>query len=133
MTLTEAREILEVFKPRSKKVQEAIKAALPLLHDVPESPTAKQRLDEIREVIKANKDGFDPFATRSRTREIVSWRNCVYYKLRKEGYTYQSIARASNYDHSTVVVGCQKLCDYLETKDWISVNTWNELMTYTNQ
>lgn len=140
MTLTEARKVLERYRnwrgnnwpdegsiPHPDEVDEAIDIAISVLPDHVSRPTARERLEEIREKIRVAK-GFDPFEYKNRDRDLVAWRYCAYYQLRKEGYTFGQIGRASGYDHATVIHAYQTLRDYLETKDWITTTIWNEYL-----
>lgn len=132
MTLTEARKILEKFQGGYDTDPDAVHEAIALVITVlPKSkgrPTARERLDHIRGVITDAKDGFDPFAKRTRERECVTWRNCVYLLLRKEGYSFSEIGKAAGYDHSTVLAGCAALRGFLDTKDTLTADVWNEFI-----
>ena len=133
MTLTEVRKILEDYHPKSKKVREALEVIVPMLPTEPPKPTAKQRLNELRIIIQENNEGFDPFASRDKKYTTVSWRNCVFYQLRKEGYSLNERGRATGYDHSTVCTSCKKFEGYIQTKDYITTNTWKEFVKYIHQ
>lgn len=133
MTLTDARKILEQYKADNELVQEALNLVVSRLPVPSNTPTAFERLMDIRNRIKKNNNGYDPFSTRSRTVENSTWRNCVYYQMRNEGYTYDSIGKASGYDHATVVVAYKRLKNYLETRDRYTIRIWNKLQTYLNQ
>ncbi len=134
MTLTEARRTFEKFKDKKldKELKEAIRTAITVLPEDYPRKTASQRLAEIREGIRETFDGFDPFAKRSRVREDVIWRQAVFYQLRNEGYTFPEVARASGYNHSTVLFGCTQTRDGLDIKDYETKIVWRRLNEIAN-
>lgn len=129
MTLTEARKTFERYRNGAiaEDLREAIDAAITVLPRTSWRPSAKKRLEIIRESIRDAKGGFDPFQSRSRKDGIVCWRQCVWKLLAIEGYRNAEIARASKYDHASVWWGLQRLNGYLELGDRVVVTTWQEL------
>ena len=89
--------------------------------------TVTERLNDIRSSISKAKDGFDPFASRSRDKVIVCWRQCIWRQLTKEGYHANEVAKATNYDHATIWYSMQRLDDYLYCGDPLAVATWKDL------
>lgn len=132
MTLTDARKILERFKPDSQLVKEAIDLALSQL-PVPESPPEiDKRFNELKIAIKVAKDGYDPFEDRSRDVTNVTWRGCVFYQMRNEGYSYSQIGKISGYNHSTIIWSYNHFRQYLEINDHNTIKIWNEFLKYIN-
>lgn len=125
MTLTEAREILS-----GNKVREALELLISVLPAEPTRESALERAKELRTMIKDAK-GFDPFAVKFKDRELVVWRNCVFYQLRKEGYTFGEIGRATGYNHSSIIHAYQTLGGYLEMGDRIATDIWKEYLGIT--
>lgn len=140
MTLTEARKVLERYnnwrkydgpleqsptQPEPKEIGEAIDVAIEILPKESTRPSAEERLLEIRMAIKGLID-YDPFLERRRYRTGVTWRNCAYLQMRKEGYTFEEIGKASGYDHSTIFAGCAKLHQYLEIGDAITRSVYDK-------
>ena len=127
MTLTEARKILErnhnLFHG---ELGEAIDAAISVLpYEMRERPTVKKRLAEmLYSFTKAEIP--DPF-NRKRFGDIVIYRQCIFYALRKEGYTYDEIGKATGYDHSTVFWGKRRISNGLDVRDRQTVKVWNEV------
>lgn len=127
MTLTEARRKFEMYKLNELKreeLKEAVDAAMTVLH-----PSARERMGEIRALI-LGATGTDPFSSRSRKREAVCWRQCVWRLMRDEGYGPVEIASAcdNGYSYSTVIVGAGKIRDYLSTGDRMAVETWRDFL-----
>ena len=85
--------------------------------------TCKEKMDYIIEMT-----GHNPFERRSRLREQVVWRYCIYYKLSLDGYIASDIARATGYDHSTVLFGLKSIKRDLEFRNEDAVETWRELL-----
>ena len=142
MTLTEARRILERYnawrrydgpleqtptQPEPKEIGEAIDLAISVLPEDSPRKTASQRLAEIRQGIRETLNGFDPFFKRSRVKETVIWRQAVFQQMRIEGYMLSEIARASGYDHATVLFGCRQTEDGLDVGDYETKTIWNRL------
>lgn len=141
MTLTEARRTLERYQkwsryegpvgkgpemPDPKEVGEAIDKAIAVLPGEVERPTARQRLAQIREAISES-EGFDPFANKSRDRDMVGWRQCVYLIMGREGYTLNEIGRAAGFDHATILWGARRQEGYIESGDKLSVGIWERI------
>lgn len=125
MTLSEARTILAKLDVDDPDVKEAIGIAVSILPSTPARKSTSERLDEI--VMKIKEHGkTDPF-DRSRNSASVLRRQCIFKRLRGEGYMLSEIARASGYDHATVWFGCNQVQNGLDTNDRIVKNTWNEL------
>lgn len=128
MSLTEARKILErnidLFQG---EIAEAIKTAISVLPNQRERPTALERLTTIRGQIRGAKDGFDPFGSKSRDASYVCWRQCIWLKLSQEGYRTLQLARASGFNHSTIIWGIGHVSDYINAGDYMAVSAWEEL------
>lgn len=128
MKLAEARRRFELYKLNDLKreeLEDMIDAAITVLH-----PSAKERLDEIRGIIRAAK-GIDPFATRSRGQDTVCWRQCVWRRMRDEGYTLMEVGDASGCSHATVYTGVNRFNGYLSMNDRRAVRIaeeFNEMM-----
>lgn len=90
--------------------------------------TVVERLNDIRCSIAKAKDGFDPFASRSRDKVNVCWRQCIWRQLTKEGYHANEVAKATGFDHATIWYSMQRLDDYLYTGDPLAVETWKDLL-----
>lgn len=141
MTLTEARRMLERYQkwsryegpvgegpemPDPKEVGKAIDKAIAVLPGEVERPTARQRLAQIRKAIEES-EGYDPFSSRSRERDIVGWRQCVYLVMEREGYTYSEIGRAAGFDHVTIMWGAKHQAGYIDSGDKLSVEIWEKI------
>lgn len=136
MKLIQARKVLEEYRhssPFTTELEEAMDAAIAVLpKDGPRTP-ASARIGEIREALAEHLDGFDPFGTRSRVRKVVIWRQCVYYRMRMEGYSLHQISAASGYNHATVLFGVGSMEDGLEIGDRETASIWeqfNEILSY---
>jgi len=142
MTLTEARRVLEDYQawrtyegpvgegpimPRFSLITEALDMAVAQLPSGEVRKPAAERYMEIRCAIAEAKDGFDPFRERSRDKVSVCWRQCVWRKLKSEGYHAVEVARVTGYDHATVWYALQRLDDFLYTGDLLAVRTWEDL------
>ena len=129
MTLTEARRVFERYgdAPFEPDLKEAIMVAMTVLPEDYPRKTASQRLAEIRQGIRETLNGFDPFFKRSRVKETVIWRQAVFQQMRIEGYMLSEIARASGYDHATVLFGCRQTVDGLDVGDYETKTIWNRL------
>lgn len=143
MTLTEARRILVRYnawrrydgpleqtptQPEPKEIGEAIDLAISVLPEDRLRKTASQRLSEIRQRIAEAKEGFDPFAKRTRLEEHVFWRYAVFYKMSLEGFMYTQIGRVSGYNHATVWTGIHSLMTSMEIGYAPAIKVWNELI-----
>ena len=130
MTLTEARRVFERYgdTPFEPDLKEAIRVAMTVLPEDRPRKTASQRLSEIRQRIAEAKDGFDPFAKRTRLEEHVFWRYAVFYKMSLEGYMYTQIGRVSGYNHATVWTGIHSLMTSMEIGYAPAIKVWNELI-----
>lgn len=130
MTLTEARKILEEFRdgldPDPQAVMDAIEIVIPVLPRETPRMRCPERLEQIINLITAQY-GFNPFGGRRRDKEYVCWRQCVWMRLRKEGYTSMAVSRATGFDHATIWWGVERLQSYLEAGDYLAVSTWKEL------
>ena len=127
MTLAEARKILEDYHPHTRKVREALRTVIPILPEPEYKPSAKDRMEYYRGMVVKGK-GFDPFETRSRDTEVVMWRNCIYYRVRMEEYSYPQIGKSVGYSHTTILSACRHVRDWLDARDIITVRVWNELL-----
>lgn len=142
MTLSEARKILVRYnawrrydgpleqtptQPEPKEIGEAIDLAISVLPEDSPRKTASQRLAEIRQGIREAFDGFDPFLKRTRVREDAIWRQAVYWQMKLEGYSLSEIARASGYNHTTVLFGCRQTADGLDTGEPETKVVWRRL------
>lgn len=143
MTLPEARRVLERYnawrrydgpmeqtptQPEPMEIGEAIDLAISVLPEDRLRKTASQRIAEIRQRIAEAKDGFDPFAKRTRLEEHVFWRYAVFYKMSLEGYMYTQIGRVSGYNHATVWTGIHSLMTSMEIGYAPAIKVWNELI-----
>lgn len=125
MTLTEARRKFEIYKLselKREELKEAVDAAMTVLH-----PSAAERMGEIRALIEGA-TGADPFSSRSRKRDMVCWRQCVWRLMRDEGYGPVEIASACGHNHTTVIWGARKIRDYLSTGDRIAAGIWRDFL-----
>jgi len=125
MTLSEARKILARLDVEDKDVKEAIETAISVLPSSPARKSSSERLEDILARIRAHGEA-DPF-DRTRNGHSVLWRQCVFKRLRGEGYMLSDIARVTGYDHSTVWFGCQQVQNGLDTNDRLVKKAWNEL------
>lgn len=124
MTLTEARKTLERYRSRAEldgELKEAIDVVMPMLPNRTRRPSAIARVRDIRERIQ-EAEGIDPFMAKSRDRDMVCWRQCVWRQMRGEGYTLMEIGKASGYNHATVLMGIRCLSEYIETGDRIAAD-----------
>lgn len=130
MTLTEARRVFERYgdAPLDDDLKEAIMVAMTVLPEDSPRKTASQRLSEIRQGIRETFDGFDPFAKRTRIREDAIWRQAVYRQMNMEGYSLSEIARASGYNHATVLFGCRQTANGLDIGDYETKVVWRRLI-----
>lgn len=126
MTLTEARKILEEYHPHEIRVRQALDVAISVLPRQSGRQTVNERFDYICKAIESA-NGRTPFRTRIRDKESVCWRQCVWKKLKQEGYPNHAIAKATGWDHATVWWGLDRLSDYLQSGDPLATATWEEL------
>ena len=131
MTLTDARRTLLDYRKgvivTSWSLNEAIDLAIKVLPSDPPRPTCEERFRQIAEAVRVQYD-IEPFTTRSRKKAIVCWRQCIWMKLKNEGYPNHRIATATGWDHATIWWGVTRLKDYLASGDPLAVNTWNALI-----
>ena len=128
MRLIQARKVLERYRNGTTldaSVAEAINTAIVVLGG---GRSAEQRITEIRQRIAEAKDGFDPFAKRTRLEEHVFWRYAVFYKMSLEGFMYTQIGRVSGYNHATVWTGIHSLMTSMEIGYAPAIKVWNELI-----
>ena len=142
MTLTDARKILEEHlawmqstydepeppRPDQEMLYEAIDLAIKVLPGDPPRPTCEERFRQITEAVRVQYD-IEPFATRSRDKSIVCWRQCVWMRLKNEGYPNYTIARTTGWDHATVWWGIARIGDYLAAGDRMASATWEALIS----
>ena len=127
MKLTEAREVLLRHKGIDKKLDAAIDAAVTVLPKGLTKPTAEQRFTSICNIIEKAKPEFYPFGSRTRRKEYVCWRQCVWKKMIMEGYTQLSLERITKYNHATIGWGITQLNGYIDSRDKDATEAWNEL------
>ena len=131
MTLTEARKTLSWYRiginVNPAALHEAIDLAIKVLPNDPPRQSCESRFKQITDAIRIQ-HGIEPFATRSREKTLVCWRQCVWMKLKNEGYPNHRIATATGWDHATIWWGVSRLKDYLASGDPLAVNTWNALI-----
>ena len=135
MKLIQARKVLEKYRNGTTldtAVAEAINTAIVVLGGGRSAEQRiaeiRQRIAEIRQRIAEAKDGFDPFAKRTRLEEHVFWRYAVFYKMSLEGYMYTQIGRVSGYNHATVWTGIHSLMTSMEIGYAPAIKVWNELI-----
>ena len=140
MKLTDARKTLEEHlawmqstydepeppRPDQETLYEAMETAISVLPRQSGRQTVNERFDYICKAIESA-NGRTPFGTRSRDKEIVCWRQCVWRLLKQEGYPNLAIARATGWDHATVWWGLDRLTSYLQGGDPLATATWEEL------
>lgn len=126
MNLTEARKIFEGRRPKADpELRSAMDAVIPILPSGGTRPPVGERLRQIRGLIHEAR-GFDPFGSRGRDWDSVTWRQCVWITLREEGYGPSEIGKASGYSHSTVYLGLSRLRALLACGDMLSVAIWGD-------
>ncbi len=135
MRLIQARKVLEKYRNGTTldtSVAEAINTAIVVLGGGRSAEQRiaeiRQRIAEIRQRIAEAKDGFDPFAKRTRLEEHVFWRYAVFYKMSLEGFMYTQIGRVSGYNHATVWTGIHSLMTSMEIGYAPAIRVWNELI-----
>ena len=134
MTLTQARKTLESRLPDfDGELAEAMALAISTLPRESTRPSARERFDYICRAIESAKDGMHPFADRSRNKELVCWRQCVWRQLKQEGYPNHAISKATGWDHATIWWGLERLTGYLLSGDPLAVATWQELTQILNK
>lgn len=130
MTLTEARETLEKHRetPIPDDLRDALDTVIPLLPKARLREPASSRLNTIRNRM-ASATGHDPFASKSRDRNDVIARQCVWYRMKQmEGYNPSDIGRASGYNHSTVLFGVEQVQAGFDVRDKDIKNAWETLL-----
>ena len=131
MTLTDARRTLLDYRKgvivTSWSLYEAIDLAIKVLPGDPPRPTCEERFRQIAEAVRVQYD-IEPFATRSRDKSIVCWRQCVWMRLKNEGYPNYTIARTTGWDHATVWWGIARIEGYLAAGDRMASATWEALI-----
>ena len=145
MTLAEARKTLEEQltwmrssydepepqRPDSDTLYEAMEIAISTLPKEKGRVTAEQRLTQIEDAI-IKEEGFNPFASKSRNCNIVSWRQCIFLVMERDGYTYSQIGKAAGFDHTTIIWGAKKMEGYIQSGDRLAVDTWKRLNEILN-
>lgn len=63
------------------------------------------------EICKYFNCGYNEIFSRRRQKNLVNAKKVIYWILRREGLTYNQIARLVNKDHETVIVGIRSLPD----------------------
>lgn len=63
------------------------------------------------EICKYFNCGYTEIFSRRRQKNLVNAKKVIYWILRREGLTYNQIARLVNKDHETVIVGIRSLPD----------------------
>jgi len=134
MTLTEARKILERdINLFHGDLNEAIATAISAMPRESEFQSIEDRFTEVTEAIASAKEGMRPFDRKSRNKEAVCWRQCVWRLLFQEGYRKYEIAKVTGWDHSTILWGLGRVDDYLSSGDRLAIATWQELNEILNK
>ena len=56
----------------------------------------------------------EDIAARSRRRSVIVARWCAFMQMRKDGYSYMEMQRASGFDHATIINAQQRVNDALD-------------------
>lgn len=92
-----------------------------------ESKLDLRTLEEAANTLLETLPRHDSIRTRSRKKEVVMLRQCIFKLARESGYTVTIIGTYFGFDHSTVTYSVKHVENLLKTKDKLTINTLKKL------
>lgn len=89
--------------------------------------------DVMNEALKKSWQKGHPYPTirtRSRTRDVVTYRHFYFYFSRKEGYHFGLIGDRIGYDHASVIHGAKSIENLIKSKDKLILQELQKIEDY---